>query len=110
MLLRWPLADQLRQAWDVVQTTDAVVQIIPKLYAQLATSLLDGGESVPSTTACCAAGAAADFALLHVVANIRLAAVVRQRHNRLLYHPQQVGLVFTPLPYHPLHAPKTLPL
>src|SRR5438445_4499365 len=102
--LRGALADPGSQGGDLTAAANAVPQVVPEVHPQLAASFLQSRERLPAAAAFVTAGAAADLALLDVLADVSLRGVVVQRHLRPLQNAQQVGAVVAHLPEHAVDA------
>src|SRR5260370_29537989 len=74
--LRGTLPNQLGQARDLSQAANSVEQIGPEVHTQLPARLFQAGEGVPAASPFVAPRTTADLAPLHVLADIRLFAIV----------------------------------
>lgn len=80
----------------MVAARDVVDQVTPERDAQFAAGFFQTGEGVAALAAGVAAGAAADFFLSDMIADIAFAAVGVKRDIRSLQDKQQFGLILVP--------------
>ena len=80
--------NQLREGRDMVQAGHPIFEVRPEGDALFAAGLLEAGEGVAASSPVRAAGAGADVAFLHHIAQVGLAAVVVDRQVGALQHPE----------------------
>src|SRR5271165_5771018 len=91
--LRYFLADQLRQTWDLSRTCQAVQQVFPERHLQFPARFLQGCKRVSAATPQVTPRSGADLPDTHLLPDVALTYVVMQRHFRPLQHPQEIVLL-----------------